>query len=400
MMKPLQNKVILLGVTGCSSAYKAAELASKLTQCGSAVHPILTQSSTQFISPLTFQTITGNKVYTDADLWNYEGHDSYTGLARMANLMIIAPASTKTIANLAHGITDNMLCLTAMAFSSPLILCPVSDTASYFNAIIQANIQSLRDKGIIFFDPVDTHPGSGFLNMLEPEQILRQLRYTLSQGGPLNGCKIVVTAGGTAEPLDPVRVITNLSTGKQGYAVAQAALDAGAEVTLISTVNYLSVPTGAHFLQVQTAAEMADAVMAEIHQTDALIMAAAVSDFRPSQVHGKKIRKEAGVPHIELIPTIDILNTVSNYRLSKGYPQFVVGFAEETENLLDNAHAKLEAKKLDLIVASEVRRTTTDFDREMNQVTMISADGQVETHEPLLKSQIAEAIIQKVIQWL
>ena len=246
MTHPVENRHIVLGVTGSISAYKAAEIASRLKQAGALVDVILTQAATQFITPLTFQSVTGRKAYVEADLWGGEGHVTHIGLGHNADLLLIAPASANTLAKLAHGIGDNLLTVTALAAHCPLLIAPAMDAGMYSHPATQANVELLKQRGAIFIGPAEGHLASGLVGLgrlVEPQDILGQVRYLLSRNGPLKGVQVVVSAGGTQEAIDPVRLITNRSSGKQGYAVAQTALDYGAEVVLVSAPTALSAPT-------------------------------------------------------------------------------------------------------------------------------------------------------------
>ncbi|MDD5371554.1 MAG: bifunctional phosphopantothenoylcysteine decarboxylase/phosphopantothenate--cysteine ligase CoaBC, partial [Anaerolineaceae bacterium] len=321
MPDPLHQKNILLGVTGSIAAYKAADLASKLTQAGAVVDVILTPAALQFITPLTFQSVTARKAYTDDDLWGGEGHVRHIGLGMSGDLLLIAPASGNTIAKLAHGIADNLLCVTALAARCPILVAPAMDGGMFSHPATQANLETLQKRGVTVIGPGEGHMASGLVGlgrMLEPLEIMGQARWLLSHNGALAGKHVVVTAGGTQEPIDPVRMIANRSSGRQGYALAQAALDWGAQVTLIHTPTGLPLPTGAEEVAVCTAAEMQQAVLAHAEQADALIMAAAVADFRPVQAAQHKIKKTGGVPHIQLEPTSDILAGVAVRRSATG----------------------------------------------------------------------------------
>src|SRR5215211_2812263 len=302
-MSILSNKRITLGVTGSIAAYKAADLASKLAQAGAQVDVILTGAAEKFVSPLTFQSVTGRRAYTDKDLWSNEAHVLHVGLGRAADLLVIAPCTADTISKLAHGQADSLLAVTALAVQSPLLIAPAMDGGMYDHPATQANIEILKTRGATFIGPAEGHLASGLSGvgrMLETEDIIGHIRVLLGQKGPLAGKKIVVTAGGTQEPLDPVRVLTNRSSGKQGYALAQAALEMGAQVTLITTPTSLIPPVGAWVINVETAKQMLEAVLKESTESDALIMAAAVADFRPMSIARAKIKKEGGIPQIEL----------------------------------------------------------------------------------------------------
>jgi phosphopantothenoylcysteine decarboxylase / phosphopantothenate---cysteine ligase len=286
MKTPFEGKRIILGVTGSIACYKAADLASKLAQAGAEVEVILTAGALQFVTPLTFQSVTGRRAYTDRDLWGNEGHVLHISLARQADLVVIAPASANTLAKLAHGIADNLLSVTALAAACPQVLAPAMDGHMYLNPATQANLEILSANGAILLGPMEGHLASGLVakgRMMEPAELIGHIRLALTQGGPLSGYKILVTASGTEEPIDPVRAITNRSSGKQGFALAQAALDLGADVTLITGPTHLHEPIGVERVDVRTAQQMMDAVMSKLPLTDALIMAAAVADFRPAE---------------------------------------------------------------------------------------------------------------------
>src|SRR5512146_2147235 len=353
-MSSLSNKRITLGVTGSIAAYKAADLASKLTQAGAQVDVILTGAAEKFVTPLTFQSVTGRRAYVDNDLWGNEAHVLHVGLGHAADLLVIAPCTANTIARLAHGQADNLLTVTALAMRSPLLISPAMDGGMYDHPATQENIQTLKKRGATFIGPAEGHLASGLAGvgrMVETAEILGHIRLLLGHHGPLAGRKIIVSAGGTQEPLDPVRVLTNRSSGKQGYALAQAAIDAGAHVTLISTPTKLTSPVGTTVVHVETAKQMLEAVLKESDGCDALIMAAAVADFRPKTRAQNKIKKEGGIPQIELEATEDILKTVSSHKrdAKREHPLVVIGFAAESRDLLENAAGKLTSKGLDFI---------------------------------------------------
>lgn len=402
-MEPIplfHTKPILLGLTGSIAAYKAADLASKLTQAGAQVDVILTEAATKFVTPLTFQSVTGRAAHTD--LWEADAHVIHIGLAEHAELLVIAPASADTLAKLAHGLADNLLTVTALAARCPILLAPAMDGGMWHNPATQANVTTLTKRGMIFVGPVEGRMASGLIGlgrMAEPEQIFGQIRFTLSRKGPLAGRKVVVSAGGTREALDPVRYISNHSSGKQGYAVAQAALDRGAEVTLVTGPTALPTPFGAMRVDVTSAADMAEAVLSASAEADALIMAAAVADFRPAHTAEHKIKKTA-VPTVELEKTIDILSAVAERREQTRQPAVVVGFAAESQNLVENARDKVFRKKLSLIVANDISAQDAGFSVDTNRVTLIGGTGGVE-HLPLLtKMQVAQTVMERVEQML
>lgn len=400
-MTVLSGKRILLGVTGSIAAYKAADLASKLTQAGAQVDVILSRSAEQFITPLTFQSVTGRRAFVDADLWGSEAHVLHVGLGHTVDLLILSPCTANTIAKLAHGIADSLLTVTALAANCPLLIAPAMDGGMFEHPATQENAVTLKKRGAIFIGPAQGHLASGLSGtgrMIEPLEILGHARLALGHTGVLAGKKVVITAGGTQEPLDPVRVLTNRSSGKQGYAMAQAALDAGAQLTLITTPTALPPPVGADVKHVETAKQMLDCVLTESADSDALIMAAAVADFRPKAMAKDKIKKEGGIPRIELEATEDILKTVAAQRSAAEWkrPLVVVGFAAESRDLLENASAKLQSKGLDFIAANDISAGDAGFAVETNRVTLLFADGRSEALPLMSKSEVAETIIERV----
>ena len=395
-MSILSNKHIVLGVTGSIAAYKAADLASKLTQADAQVDVILTGAAEKFITPLTFQSVTGPRAYVDDDLWGNEAHVLHVGLGHSANLLVIAPCTANTIAKLAHGQADSLLTVTALAMRSPLLIAPAMDGGMYDHPATQENIETLKKRGVMFIGPAEGHLASGLSGvgrLLETAEILGHIRRLLGLNGPLANKKIVITAGGTQEPLDPVRVITNRSSGKQGYALAQAALDMGAQVTLITTPVALTPPVGARLIHVQTVKHMLEVVLSESAKSDALIMASAVADFRPKNTAKDKIKKEGGIPQIELEATEDILTTVAHQRSETECPRLVVGFAAESRDLLENATHKLQSKGLDFIAANDISANDAGFAVETNRVTLLFADGRKETLPLMSKMEVAEVIL-------
>jgi len=399
----LSGKRITLGVTGSIAAYKAADLASKLTQSGAQVDVILTGAAEKFVAPLTFQSVTGRRAYTDGDLWGNEAHVLHVGLGHAADLLVIAPCTANTIAKLAHAQADNLLAVTALAMQSPLLIAPAMDGGMYDHPATQENIETLKKRGATFIGPAEGHLASGFSGvgrMLETGEILGHIRLILGRSGLLAGKRIVVTAGGTQEPLDPVRVLTNRSSGKQGYALAQAALDMGAQVTLITTPTALTPPVGARLVNVETAKQMLEAVLRESAESEALIMAAAVADFRPRNVAKDKIKKEGGIPQVELEATQDVLKTVANPGSGQKRPRLVVGFAAESRDLLENAARKLKSKGADIFAANDISARDAGFAVETNRVTLLFADGSQETLPLMSKSEVAEAILGWVAKLL
>jgi phosphopantothenoylcysteine decarboxylase/phosphopantothenate--cysteine ligase len=394
-MSIFTSKHILLAVTGSIAAYKAADLASKLTQAGALVDVILTPAAEKFVTPLTFQSVTGRKAFTDADLWGGEAHVLHVGLGQGADLLVVAPATANTLAKMAHGIADNLVNITALAARCPILIAPAMDVGMFEHPATQENVRILTERGVVFAGPDEGRMASGLVGrgrFVEPAELLGHIRLLLGRNGRLAGKKIVVTAGGTQEPLDPVRVLTNKSSGKQGYALAQAALDAGGTVVLVAAPTALTPPVGARLVAVRTAEEMKEAVLAESAGAEALVMAAAVADFRPKQIAGNKLKKRDGIPQVELEAAPDVLLTVSGSRSRK--PRVVVGFAAESRDLVENAESKLQSKNLDMIVANDISAPDAGFGVDTNRVTLLFADGRKISLPLMGKDEVAEAVIE------
>ena len=403
MANPFEGKRIMLGVTGSIAAYKAADLASKLTQQGSIVTTLLTNSALEFVTPLTFQSVTGQKAFVDADLWGGEGHIVHVQIGHSTDLMVIAPASANTIAKLAHGIADNLLTITALAATCPLVIAPAMDAGMFSHPATQDNIRILKERGAQIIGPDEGHLASGLEGpgrMTQPQEIVDEIRWVLSKNGPLSGKKIVVTAGGTREAIDPVRFISNRSSGKQGYAVAQAALDLGSEVTLITAPGSLTAPKGCQVISVESAEEMYKVVMNEILSADALIMSAAVADFRPAKFSSEKIKKEKGLKAISLEPTKDILSEVAKFKKDNRTDLKVVGFAAESGDLKTNAARKMTKKAMDMIVANDITEPQAGFNVDTNKVLLLFSDGSSEQLPLMQKSEVAEKILKYLVSWL
>src|ERR1017187_3887677 len=392
----LRGKRILLGVGGSIAAYKAAELASRLTQAGAHVDAILTAAATRFVTPLTFQSLTGRPA--PADLCTEDAHVRHLGLAGGPDLLLVAPATADILAKLAPGLADDLLTVTALAARCPLLIAPAMDAGMFEHPAVQANLTALLARGATVIGPAGGRMASGLTGrgrMLEPEEILGHVRRAAGRSGPLAGRHVVVTAGGTEEPIDPVRSLSNRSSGKQGFAVAQAALDRGANVTLVAAPCSLSTPVGASRIDVSTAHEMAHAVLEASAGADALVMAAAVADSRPARPVDHKLKKDAGLPVLELERTTDILRAVAEVRARTGRPACVVGFAAETGDLLANARKKLQEKRLSLVVANDISKADAGFGADLNRVTLIDSAGAEEL--PLLsKAEVAERILDRV----
>ena len=399
MFTPFHKKKIVLGVTGSIAAYKAADLASKLTQNDAYVEVILTQAAANFISPLTFQSVTGRPAFTEKELWGSQGHIQHIGLAHAADMVVIAPITANTMAKLAHGIADNLLTVTTLAAQCPLIIAPAMDGGMFSHPATQANLEVLLQRGVIVVGPEEGHLASGLSGigrMVDPALIQGQIRYSLSRQGPLTGKKFVITAGRTFEPIDPVRGLTNRSSGKQGFALAQAALDRGADTVLISGPSNLETPHGASRIDVQTAEEMRDQVIKAMPGCSALIMAAAVVDFRPSSISGHKVKKADGLPEIHLEVTPDILSEVMAEKEKYGFPQISVGFAAESDDLQKNARRKLEEKHLDLIVANDISAKDAGFAVDTNRVTILDGGGGEEVLPLISKAEVAQFVIERI----
>jgi phosphopantothenoylcysteine decarboxylase / phosphopantothenate---cysteine ligase len=400
MSNPIVDKNIILGVTGSIAAYKAADLASKLTQAGARVDVILTSGATQFITPLTFQSVTGRRAFADQDLWGHEAHVLHVGLGHSTALVVIAPATANTLAKLAHGLADNLLTVTALAAVCPLIIAPAMDGGMFNHPATQANLDILKQRGAIVIGPDAGHLASGLSGvgrMVEPMEVLGQIRLALGRNGPLKNKKVVVTAGGAQEPIDSVRMIANRSSGKQGFSLAQAALDLGAQVTLICGPVSLPTPAGVRRVDVNTTEEMQQAVLSEVKNADVLLMAAAPADFRPVNPAGRKIKKIDGVPEIKLEFAPDILAAVAKQKEGIGCPRVMVGFAAETQDLLANAQSKLQAKKLDLIVANDVSEPDSGFSVDDNRITLIDTTGNIKDYPLMKKTEAAELVLERVV---
>jgi phosphopantothenoylcysteine decarboxylase/phosphopantothenate--cysteine ligase len=396
-MSIFASKKLILGVTGSIATYKAADLASKLTQAGAQVDVILTPTAEKFISPLTFQSVTGRKAFTDSELWGGDAHVLHVGLGQSAEMLVVAPCTANTLSKLAHGLADNLLTITALAMRSSILIAPAMDAGMFEHPATQESIRILLERGVHFAGPDEGHMASGLNGrgrMVEPNELIGHIRLALGIDGKLAGKKIVVTAGGTQEPIDPVRILTNKSTGKQGYAIAQAALDAGGEVVLVTTPTSLPIPVGVKVIRADTAKEMLEAVLGECSGADGLVMAAAVSDFRPKIVAKNKLKKRDGIPQIELEETDDVLLSVAG--LGSRKPRIVIGFAAESRDLLANATRKLKSKKLDLLVANDISSADAGFGVDMNRVTLLFSDGRKESLPLMSKPEVAEIIIENL----
>ncbi len=395
MPNPLEAKHVVLGVTGSIACYKAVDLASKLTQQGALVDVVMTDSALEFVTELAFQSITHRPVVVDLFEPQSESGIDHIDLAERADVIVIAPATANTVAKLAIGMADDALTTTVLATRAPLVVCPAMDGYMYDNPATQENLAKLKGRGVTMVGPVEGHLASGLSGrgrMVEPQEILGYIRQVLGREGDLAGRTIVVSAGGTREPIDPVRVITNRSSGKQGFAVAEAARDRGASVRLVTGPSALSNPAGVEVTQVETVAEMRDAVLGACKDADALVMAAAVSDYRPAEVSAQKIKKENSSHGLALSlePNPDFLSEV---------PEGVVkvGFAAETEDVEANAGAKLKAKALDMIAANDVTADGSGFASDTNRVVLLDKNGGTERLDLMSKYEVGHRILDRVV---
>ena len=392
----LANKTVVLGITGGIAAYKAADIASKLTQAGARVEVVMTESATKFIAPLTFRSLTGRPVVTDMFELASEFSLEHIALAEAADVVAIAPATANIIAKLAAGIADDMLTCTVLATKSPVIVAPAMNVNMFQNSITQDNLAKLKARGFTIVDPTYGRLASGKIGvgrLAEVDKIMGTINQVLGRSGDLAGKRIVVTAGGTQEPIDPVRHIGNRSSGKMGYAMAEAARDRGATVSLITAPTSLPEPVGIEVVCIKTAAEMKEAVAKVTAQTDALIMTAAVADYQPKSVAEAKIKKETPSLTLELIRTPDILAEVKGDFLK-------VGFAAESQDIVANAKQKLEKKQLDLIVANDITDSSSGFGVDTNKVTLIDRKGNIDSLPLLAKREVADKILDKIVKLL
>ncbi len=392
----LADKTIVLGITGSIAAYKAADIASKLTQAGAKVEVVMTESATRFIAPLTLRSITGRPVVTDMFELASEFSIEHIALSEAADVVVIAPATASVIAKLAVGISDDMVTLTVLATTAPIILAPAMNVDMFENPITQDNLAKLKARGFTIVDPEYGRLASGKIGLgrlADIDKIIGTIKQVLGRSGDLAGKRMVVTAGGTREPIDPVRHIGNRSSGKMGYAMAEAARDRGAKVTLITAPTSLPEPVGMEVVHVETAAQMKEAVARAVAQADALIMAAAVADYQPKDVAKAKIKKKSPHLTLELVRTLDILTEVKGDFLK-------VGFAAESQDIVENARQKLEKKHLDLIIANDITDADSGFGVDTNKVTLIDRDGKVESLPLLTKREVADKILDKVVGML
>jgi phosphopantothenoylcysteine decarboxylase/phosphopantothenate--cysteine ligase len=391
-----EGKNVVLGVTGSIAAYKAVDIASKLAQKGLAVDVVMTRAAQEFVTALSFRSVTHRPVVTD--MWEPSSELSleHVALAESADVVVIAPATANTIARLAAGIADEMLTCTVLATRAPVILAPAMDAGMYSNTVTQENLAKLRSRGFTIVGPDYGRLASGLVGLgrlVDTDEILAIVFQVLGREGDLAKRQVVVSAGGTREPVDPVRYIGNRSSGKMGYAVSEAARDRGAIVTLVSSVTEIPPPAGVEVMQVETASEMRDAVLKASAAADVLIMAAAVADYHSVQVAEGKIKRESETLTLELVKTADILSEVTGDIIK-------VGFAAESGDLIERATEKLKRKKLDLIVANDITAEDSGFGADTNRITLIDSQGKVEELPLMHKYEVAHRILDIVVALL
>lgn len=393
----MSQRDVVLGVTGSIAAYKAADLASRLTQIGVSVHTVMTESATKLVGPATFRALTGHPAATEMFELTNPFSIEHVSLADLADILVIAPATANVIARLAHGIADDLLTCTALATRAPILVAPAMHTAMWEHAATQANVKTLRDRGVRFVGPAIgrlASGGHGAGRMAPTEDILDEITALLGRHGDLAGRRVLVTAGGTREAIDPVRFLGNRSSGKMGFAVAAAARDRGADVTLVSSATALRRPAGVRVVDVVTADDMLAAVQQWLPGHDALVMAAAVADDAPAKPSPRKVKKGDGPRTLDLRRTADILEAVRSVPV-----KVKVGFAAETEDLVANARDKLKRKGLDLVVANNVGGTDSPFGSDENQATFVDAIEATPTSR-LPKRALADLLLDRVVALL
>lgn len=392
----LNNKTILLGVTGGIAAYKSASLASLLVKSGAEVHVIMTEHAANFINPITFESLTGHKCITDTFDRNFEFKVEHVALAKKADLIIVAPATANIIAKLAHGLADDMLTTTILASKAPKLIAPAMNTGMYENPVTQDNLALLRRYGMKIISPASGRLACGDIGagkMEEPEVIFEHILSACACSKDMSGIKVLVTAGPTQEALDPVRFLSNHSSGKMGYSIAKACMLRGAKVTLVTGRTSLKPPVFVDVIPVVSAGDMYDAVISRSDSMDIIIKAAAVADYRPSTIAEEKVKKADSQLCLSLERTRDILKYLGEHKKPS---QFLCGFSMETENMLDNSIKKLNTKNLDMIVANNLKVPGAGFKADTNIVTMITHDEVTEL--PIMdKEEVAFHILDKIL---
>lgn len=397
MNKILEGKVVTLGVTGSIAAYKMANVASILIKLGAEVHVIMTKNATNFINPITFETLTNSKCLVDTFDRNFEFHVSHVNLGQKSDVMLIAPASANIIAKMAYGIADDMLSTTVLAATCKKIVSPAMNTHMYHNKIVQDNIEKLKEYGFEIIEPAKgmlacRDIGDGKLP--DEQTLVNYVLKEIAHEKDLKGMNVMVTAGATMEAIDPVRYITNHSSGKMGYAIARNAMLRGANVTLVSANSSEEVPPFVELIKVKSAKDMFEAVKEKSSEMDFIIKAAAVSDYTPIDVSDEKIKKKDGDLSIKLKRTDDILMYLGE---NKKENQVLCGFAMETQNLIDNAKAKLVKKNADIIVANCLKEEGAGFKGDTNKVTFLTKDN-IEKKELMSKDEVSEILLDKLLE--
>lgn len=392
----LKGKTVLLGVSGSIAAYKTAYLASSLKKLNADVHVLMTENATNFINPITFETLTGNKCLVDTFDRNFEFSVEHVSLAKKADVVMLAPASANVIGKIAHGIADDMLTTTIMACGCRKIIAPAMNTNMFENPIVQDNLKTLERYGYEIITPATGYLACGDTGagkMPEPELLLEYILREIACEKDMEGLKVLVTAGPTQEPVDPVRFITNHSTGKMGYAIAKVCMRRGAEVTLVSGPTAMQKPEFVNYIPVTTAREMFEEVTSRAREQDIIIKAAAVADYRPKDVSSEKVKKKDGELFLEMERTDDILAYLGSHRCPG---QFLCGFSMETENVLENSREKLKKKNLDMIAANSLKVQGAGFGGDTNVITIITEDEEVSL-ELMSKEEAASKLLDQIM---
>lgn len=395
----LAGKRITVGVTGGIAAYKAAELVSFLVKAGSDVHVVMTSSACEFVTPLTFEVLTGNQVHTELFSTGSEGGVLHIDLAQKSDLLLVVPATANILGKAANGIADDMVSTIIMAASCPILFCPAMNVVMYNNPVVQRNIEQLKGFGYHFVEPGEGRLAcgtSGKGRLADIDSIVHSIKKSLTPQD-MAGLEVLITAGPTREPLDPVRYLTNRSSGKMGYALARSTAQRGGKVTLVSGPTSLTPPSGVEFIPVETARQMFDAVMKHYQQSQVIIKSAAVADYRPINVSDHKIKKDGQGMTIEMAQNPDILAELGR---RKGSDQLLVGFAAETNDLEQYALSKLRRKNADLLVANDVSQPGVGFDYDTNRVRIFGANGEVEELPLMDKNLVAHRILDRVVKLL